>query len=344
MKIATAVAALVAALVLLGPATARAGSVPAATVEAREAFFGERNVDRRGRLPRDRVIVSWFGVSSLAVSFAGRVVLLDTFVNNAPPATCGRDGSPPARPSASGYTPTSYAQLIALRPRAIFIGHGHFDHACMTGTIAARTGARVVALPQDCARARADAAAAGLSGAVRCVSARPARDRPGASRTIRPLGRRVAVTAIRNLHSGLASREAPDEEGAASLMFRFDVGRFSMVWNDTAGAARERGPKLLARLRRAAPADVQFGATLGLGVGEQGMRDAADYAEALRVRRFYPLHQDLLRDPATSRGFVAQARAEFERRGLGSAFRSLRDPDDYLRPIVFAPAARRWAR
>src|SRR5829696_6166288 len=55
--------------------------LPAATVAARERFFGAGAVDRAGRVRRDRVILSWFGVSSLAAAFRGHVVLLDTFVN-----------------------------------------------------------------------------------------------------------------------------------------------------------------------------------------------------------------------------------------------------------------------
>src|SRR5215212_1350244 len=62
--------------------------LPAATVAARERFFGAAAVDRAGRVRRDRVILSWFGVSSLAASFRGHVVLLDTFVNGTPDDGC----------------------------------------------------------------------------------------------------------------------------------------------------------------------------------------------------------------------------------------------------------------
>ena len=54
-----------------------AGALPASTVEARETFFGAANVNRTGEIRDDRVIVTWFGVASLAVSLDGRVVLLD---------------------------------------------------------------------------------------------------------------------------------------------------------------------------------------------------------------------------------------------------------------------------
>src|SRR5207244_3947635 len=82
---------------------------------------------------------SWFGTSSLAASLRGRVVFLDTFI------TLRQD-----RPS---YVPTTLTELIALKPEAIFIGHGHFDHADTAGAIASRTGAPIVGSPEHCAHA-----------------------------------------------------------------------------------------------------------------------------------------------------------------------------------------------
>ena len=328
-----------------GAADAASPELAKATIEARETFFGPENVDRRGMLQKDRVIVSWFGVSSLAVSFSGKVALLDTYLNSDPPASCGVGGSAPSAPGESGYTPASYEQLAALKPKAIFVGHGHFDHECMTGPVAAQTGARVVGLPQHCALARSQATAAGLNpDDVRCFGTLAADSPFGATRNIKPFGRRVPVTAIRNVHSAPAAVPAPNSNGAESLMFRFKVGKFSLFWNDSAGPLREAAPDLLALLGNSPPADVEFGATLGLGIAQQGMRDPADYAEALRVKAFYPLHQDLVRSPALSAGFVNQAPSEFEARGLGSAFRPLQDPADYLRPIVFNPEAKRWTK
>ena len=100
-------------------------------VQARQHFFGSENVNAiTGRVNPDKVILSWFGTSSLAASLRGRVVLLDTFI------TLRQD-----RPS---YVPTTLTELIALKPEAIFIGHGHFDHADTAGVIASRTGAPIV--------------------------------------------------------------------------------------------------------------------------------------------------------------------------------------------------------
>jgi L-ascorbate metabolism protein UlaG (beta-lactamase superfamily) len=337
-----ALSAIAALLACAGTAHAVSRPLPKSTIQARETFFGPKNVDRRGGLPEDRVIVSWFGVSSLAVSFDGRVALLDTYINSDQPASCGPGGSPPLDPSATGYTPVNYDQLAALKPGAIFVGHGHFDHECMTGPIAAETGAKIVALPQDCALAREQVAGAGTTGSLRCPATLAATSAFGDSAKIKPLGQRVRVQVIRNVHSGPAGVPAPNSGGAESLMFRFRLGKFSLVWNDTAGPLRESAPDLLAELRRLPAADVEMGATLGLGIAEQGMRDAADYAEALRVKAFYPLHQDLIKNAALSASFGEQAATEFTSRGLGSTFHPLVDPDSYLKPIVFKTTAKRW--
>src|SRR5687768_4733665 len=74
--------------------------LPAATITARERFFGAENVDGRGHVRADRVIVSWFGVSSLAVSLRGHVALLDTYINN---------GGCPPRADVAPYVATTYA-------------------------------------------------------------------------------------------------------------------------------------------------------------------------------------------------------------------------------------------
>src|SRR5688572_10037868 len=94
--------------------TAEAGG-PFDTVEARQRFFGKANVDpKTGAVRSDRVILSWFSVSSYAASFNGHVVFLDAWISKG---------------SHSGYVPTTREELIALDPEYIFVGHGDFDHA-----------------------------------------------------------------------------------------------------------------------------------------------------------------------------------------------------------------------
>ena len=313
------------------------------TVRAREAFFGAKNVDRKGNVRRDRVIVSWFGVASLAASFDGQVVLLDSFINNYGPGGCW---APPAPP----YVPTDYRQLAALKPRAIFIGHQHFDHQCNTGELIAKTGAKLVGLPQACSKAQQEAAArADPPIRVRCPRTLSAFSAFGASREIRPLGRKVRVTVIRNLHSGLASGPILNSGGAESVMFRFAVGRFSLLWNNSVGPLREKAPNVLAVLRRL-PTDVNFGSIKGFGQFEQGLRDPVDYAQAIRAKFLYPIHHDFyaleaIPQNGSSRALRPQLRAAMgARKGLRTSLRWLQDPGDYLRPIVFRPSSPRYAR
>ena len=95
----------------------------AATIAARQRFFGAENVDpRSGDVRKDRVIFSWVTNASIAASLKGRVVLLDTYIN--------RLELPPA-PGAADLrrSPINVQELVDLHPEAIFLGHGHFDHA-----------------------------------------------------------------------------------------------------------------------------------------------------------------------------------------------------------------------
>jgi hypothetical protein len=331
------------AVAMLAAAQPAAAALPKSAVSARKAFFGARNVDRHGKVRRDRVILTWFGVSSLAASFNGHVVLLDTFINNTGPGNCTVTGKP--GPVSSPYVRTSYNRLVALRPETIFVGHGHFDHECRTGELIARTGAKLVALPQDCARAADQAAEyAERRRTFRCVPTVTAFSAFGVSSHIKPLGHKVPVTVVRNLHSGPASAPAMNSSGAESLLFRFQVGRFSFVWNDSAGPTRENAPALRTTLRRLAPTDVEFGASLGLGFGQQGFRDTVDYARALRAKAYYALHQDLGSADGSSRSFKAPLLAAFAARKSATKVHWLQDPGDYLRPIVFNPSAARWKR
>jgi hypothetical protein len=52
-----------------------------ALIRARQKFFGIENVDRRGRVDKEKVIFSWATNTTYVVSAAGRVVLLDSYIN-----------------------------------------------------------------------------------------------------------------------------------------------------------------------------------------------------------------------------------------------------------------------
>lgn len=87
----------------------------------------------------DRVTVWWAGVSSFIVSAGGHLFFLDAW------EVVGVH---------KGYVPLTRDELVAIQPEAIFIGHGHFDHAADAGYVASRTGATLIAGDSVCDTAR----------------------------------------------------------------------------------------------------------------------------------------------------------------------------------------------
>ena len=131
-------------------APAGAQGVGSDTIAARARFFGAENVDiRSGAVRNDRVIFSWVTNASLAVSIRGRIVLLDTYIN--------RPELPPAAGAADlRRSPISIQELIALAPEAIFLGHGHGDHADNAAYIAKLLNIPIYASPETCDVMQAD--------------------------------------------------------------------------------------------------------------------------------------------------------------------------------------------
>ena len=353
-------------IALAAPALASADEVPAETIAARQHFFGSENVAADGSVRSDRVILSWFSVASVAAALDGHVVLLDAYIHKEED-----------RPN---YVPTTTEELVALKPEAIFIGHGHFDHAAKSGEIIARTGAFLVGTPEHCDQAKQLAADyAGQAVDVRCIDAVTRGSEPGAEvNELRPFDDRIEVTALKHLHS---AAEAPDGENhettlgsaplpdarlvllhppgpsvldhltlegdeGSSILYQFRLGSFSLVWNDTAGPLRERGPHLFDILAGLPPTDVEVGSVLGFNDPTNGLRDIVDYVERIKPQVFYPVHHDFVAEYGASQRMQGVMEREMARRGeLPTEVRWLYDPVDYLRPslMTFDPAATRWA-
>jgi L-ascorbate metabolism protein UlaG (beta-lactamase superfamily) len=347
------------------PGTAVAAPLPAETVAARQHFFGAENVAADGSVRRDRVILSWFSVASLAAAIDGHVVLLDAYIHK--------------EEDLPNYVPTTTDELVALRPEALFIGHGHFDHAATGGEIIARTGAFLVGTPEHCDQAEVQAAAyAEQAVDVRCVDVVTRGSDPGAEvNELRPLGDRIGVTALKHIHS---AAEAPDGENhettignapipdarlvllhppgpsvlgnlstegdeGSSILYRFRLGNFSLIWNDTAGPLRERAPHLLEILQRLPATDVEVGSVLGFNDPTNGLRDIVDYVERLEPQVFYPVHHDFVAEYGASQRMKGIMEREMAKRGeLPTELRWLYDPGDYLRPglMTFDPRDPRW--
>ena len=110
-------------------------------VAARQKIFGAEHVHgTTGALRRDKVLFSWLGHNTGAVSFMGRVIMMDSFI---------------ARLEVTpGRTPIVIKDIVDMRPEALFIGHGHGDHADNAAFIAAKTGATLYMSSEACETAQ----------------------------------------------------------------------------------------------------------------------------------------------------------------------------------------------
>ena len=112
-----------------------------ALVKARMKIFGPENVDRNtGLVRRHDVVFSWLGHNAGAVSLLGRVIMVDAFI--------------PRLEVTPGRTPFVIRDIVEMKPEAIFIGHGHGDHADNAAFIAAKTGATLYMTPEACGTAQ----------------------------------------------------------------------------------------------------------------------------------------------------------------------------------------------
>lgn len=180
-------------------------------IAARSKFFGAENVDQySGAVRRDRVIISWLTNASLAASIAGRVVLLDTYINRL-------EVPPPAGQVDLRRTPINVADLVNLHPEAIFLGHGHGDHADNAAYIAKLDNIPIYTSPETCAVMQADVQRMATdpntaNGGVKIIpDAKPVKCIPVVGRgsvpgsevnTINGLGPEFGVIVFKHIHSG----------------------------------------------------------------------------------------------------------------------------------------------
>jgi L-ascorbate metabolism protein UlaG (beta-lactamase superfamily) len=113
----------------------------ATLIRARQKFFGIENVDEKGRVDKDKVIFSWATNTTYVVAAAGRVLLLDSYINRP---------ELPTAPLDKRRTPILPQDFVDVRPEAIFLGHGHGDHADNAAFVAKWTGATIYASPETC--------------------------------------------------------------------------------------------------------------------------------------------------------------------------------------------------
>ena len=189
-----------------------------ALVKARQKFFGIENVDANGNVKGDKVIVAWASNTTYVASIMGRVVMLDSYITRV---------ELPTTPLDTRRTPILPQDFVDLKPEAIFLGHGHGDHADNAAFIAKWTGATIYASPETCdvmqldvARMWADPNAVN-GGAkivpspdpVNCVGAVPRGSMPGnydpatnrsQATRLGQLDPQVCILAFKFIHSGTA--------------------------------------------------------------------------------------------------------------------------------------------
>jgi L-ascorbate metabolism protein UlaG (beta-lactamase superfamily) len=319
-------------------------------VQTRQRYFGAANVDpSTGAVRRDRVILSWVGVSGFAAAIRGHVLLLDAWV---------------PRGAHSGYVPSSPVELARLRPELIFVGHAHFDHAADATPLAAATGATLIGSAEQCAELQSRAAAV----PPRCSAVIAGGAEPGTAARVGAI-RGVDVRAVKHLHSAVTRPggdptgfhvpvtplpsttslehpptpedllhivgHLPDSE-AGSVLYRFAFGDFSLVWHDTSGPLVDRSPRTFDALRALRPVDVQVGAIQGFNQVTNGMRDPRMYVEALAPGLLVPQHHDDWAFGITTKGEAYRAPLAAELARIPAArrppVRFIADPRDYVRP------------
>jgi hypothetical protein len=228
-------------------------------------FFGAEHVDpKTGGVDATKVIASWITNASFAVSVRGRIILLDSFVNRAE--------------TVPGRTPFVVEDLLSLRPEAIFIGHGHTDHANNAAWLAGNLGIPIYASAETCVAMQGDAQrlfAAGNSPVshVDCRDVTSAGSTPGSEIVkINQLQGVACITAFRHLHSTTVPTDTdfpiipvenlPDprdpalyppgtphefptsagDGGPISIFYHFVLrgdNHFTFAWHNTIGALKE---------------------------------------------------------------------------------------------------------
>jgi len=129
----------------------------------------------------------------------------------------------------------------------------------------------------------------------------------------------------------------PDGENG-TLLYRFQIGDFSLVWHDSSGPLKQLQPSLLTQFESLRPVDVELGAIMGFNQVTNGFADPRTYTEALQPKIFVPTHHDDWAPGVTTRGENYQSVIQAELNKIPAehrpSMRFIGDPQDYVRPEV----------
>jgi hypothetical protein len=311
----------------------------------------------------DYVTLHWTGVSSFIVTLGGHLFLFDAW------EIVGIHAD---------YVPIGREELAGLEPEAIFLGHGHFDHAADAGYVAGRTGAVVVGSDEICDTAKEDAARDGNDDAFTCLLVGTADvPAPGGLQSVRLWADVDPITILQHIHSAFTEPSEENQFGpfapvfdptpylanpnlspqemarfmetlgdpqGGTWMYHFRVGDFALLLGDSAGPIFESEPVRKALDAFPTCVDVFANAILGFDAPVSGLQDPRLYVEHVHPKVFLPTHADAWA-PALSAGQAAY-RDELARQ-LATLpnppeVDHLVDPTDYLVERAYRVADPRW--
>ncbi len=329
----------------------------AETLAARERILGADATD-----PKE-VKLWWYGVSSFIASMGGHLFLLDVW------EIVGLH---------EDYVPIGRDELSALKPEAILIGHGHFDHAADSGYIAGRSGAVLVASEEVCTSAKEDAARDRNADNFRCLILGSAEEpEVGTVRPVKLWRDLPAIHVLRHLHSAPTIRDRGDaffhtpafkpffqhfntspsewwrfirhltDVQGGAWAYQLRIGEFSLLWYDSSGPINT-GEQAIAiqKSLRGLPdcVDVQLAPIVGFNQMLSGLRDPRLYVEHAHPRVVLPTHHDAW-IPLMGGGAAAyekEWRKELDSLPNPPELDYLRDPDDYLKVRSYRVDEPRW--
>jgi L-ascorbate metabolism protein UlaG (beta-lactamase superfamily) len=296
----------------------------------------------------------WFGVSSFIASAGGHLFFFDAW------EIVGLHAD---------YVPIGREELAALKPEAILVGHGHFDHAADVGYVAGRSGAVVVGSEEICEVAKEDAARDGNENNFRClITGSMDTPTPGTIQSVRLWADLPPVHILQHIHSaatpelqdpGVPFIHIPDlatfllflntdpQETATFIptladpqggtwAYHIRVGDFSLLWHDSAGPINDGNPSAeeVQRALNSFPGcvDVQVGAIVGFNQPVNGLRDPRLYVQHSHPRVSLPSHHDAWAPVVGggAAGYESAWRAEIASLEHPPELDYLRDPEDYL--------------
>jgi hypothetical protein len=340
---------------------ARFAGVPAAVQAARNRILGPNATDPA------YVKLWWFGVSSFIASAGGHLFLFDAW------EIVGLHAD---------YVPIGREELAAIRPEAILVGHGHFDHAADVGYVAGRSGAVVVGSEEICDVAKEDAARDGNENNFRClITGTMSSPAPGTVQSVRLWADLPEVHILQHLHS--AATPEPQDPGTPFIhipdlltflvylntdpqetaqfiptlgdaqggtwAYHIRVGDFSLLWHDSAGPINDGNPSA-AEVQHALDSfpgcvDVQVGAIVGFNQPLSGLRDPRLYVQHAHPRVTLPSHHDAWAPivGGGAAGYEDAWRAEIATLAHPPQLDFLRDPEDYLKVRAYRVGDPAWS-